>query len=52
MIQFAILLAISPVLIPMFAIVFAAVGAVVGLWFGAFLLIGLYQLFMYGWDND
>lgn len=51
MIQFMILLAISPILIPAFAIVCAALGAVAGLWFGAFLVIGMFDLFLAGWKE-
>ena len=52
MIQFIILLAISPVLIPMLAVVFAIAGMLVGLWFGAFLTVGIFQLFLYGWSSE
>jgi len=51
MIQFLILLVLSPVLIPMFALVCAVVGMAIGLWFGAFLLFGIYQVFLNGWGE-
>lgn len=50
MIQFILLLAISPILIPIIAVVFAASGAVIGLWFAAFAVIGIFQLFYRGWE--
>lgn len=51
MIKFIILLAISHILVPIIAIVFTASGAVIGLWFAAFMLIGIFQLFMGGWKE-
>ena len=50
MIQFLILLAISPVLVPMLLLASAFVGALAGLWFGAFLVIGVFQIFFRGWE--
>jgi len=50
MIQFLILLAISPVLVPMLLLASVALGAMAGLWFGGFLLIGIFQIFFRGWE--
>lgn len=52
MIQFLILLAISPILIPIFMLVCAVLGALAGLWFCAFLIIGAFEMFLNGWKYD
>lgn len=49
MIPFLILLALSPILIPIFALACIFIGAIAGLWIGTFLLIGIYQIFLDGW---
>jgi len=52
MIKFFILLAISPIFVPIVAVVFAVSGAVIGLWFAAFMVIGVFQLFLNGWSEE